>query len=94
LYGNAPSSSYAIFVDGQTKTAFTSDPSSGLLGKGVGMAFGKHTLVLNITQPSLVSFSQAILTIGVGRGDRFDSRLSYDLKTYLISARTTFKIEH
>jgi hypothetical protein len=50
-----------------------SDPSSGpLLGKSVGMAFGKHTLVLRITQPNLVSFSQAILTVGVGRGDRFD----------------------
>ena len=48
-----------------------SDLSSGLLGKGVGMAFGKHTLVLRITQPILVSFAQAILTIGVGRGDRF-----------------------
>ena len=86
LYGNASSSSYAISVDGQTSTSFTSDlPSGLLLGKGVGMAFGKHTLVLRITQPSsLVSFSQAILTVGVGRGDRSDyPNLIYETLSFI-----------
>ncbi|KDR71270.1 hypothetical protein GALMADRAFT_75145 [Galerina marginata CBS 339.88] len=71
LYGSATSGSYTISIDGQINPSFASDASSGLLGAGVEMPFGKHSLVLSITQSSTVSFSQAILTVEVGRGDRF-----------------------
>ena len=55
-----------IELDGQTSYSSPGDPSLGLLRKIEGLAFGKHRLFLNVTQEATISFSEAVLTVGVG----------------------------
>jgi len=92
LYGNATLSSYAIFVDGQDSTSFSSALSSGLLGESIGMTFAKHTLTLTIIQPGLVSFSYAILTVGVGRGDSKNNIQNRTLSAFVMDSNVNLSV--
>ena len=61
-----------IELDGQTSYSSPGNPSLGLLSKTEGLAFGKHRLSFNVTQGATVSFSEAILTVGVGNTNRLE----------------------
>jgi len=61
-----------IQLDGQTSYSSPGNPSLGLLSKTEGLAFGKHKLSLNVTQGATISFSEAILTVGVGNTNRLE----------------------
>lgn len=61
-----------IELDGQTSYSSPSNPSLGLLSIIEGLAFGKHRLFLNVTQGAVVSFAEAVLTVGVGNTNRLE----------------------
>ncbi|KAH9480846.1 hypothetical protein JR316_0007448 [Psilocybe cubensis] len=66
IFGSAASPSYLVQVDGQTLSETLSSSSSGLLAKIENLDYGKHTIALNLTGASLVTFTQAIFTTIIG----------------------------
>ncbi|PPR00557.1 hypothetical protein CVT26_009889 [Gymnopilus dilepis] len=63
IYGTAPAGSYVLQVDNNIVSSPNSSP--GLLARVEGLTYALHTVVLNVTQSTMVSFSEVVLTVGL-----------------------------
>ena len=68
IYGTAPTGSYVLQVDNNIVSSPNSSP--GLLARVEGLTYAPHTIILNVTQSTMVSFSEVVLTVGLDTDGR------------------------